>query len=372
MRIERKLHKSDIFELTDDIAIFSKYLNIPESDIIECIETGRLMNSPVRDDDTNNSAGFKYNNKGKLKLRDFGGYFWGDCFDLVAFELGLNVNNRHHFVEILKHIYATITAKNDGKVHVHRVNLDLLKEAKSRKRIIDIETRPWTVYDKHIWNDILYRETDVFGYMEFEGVYPIQHYWIDIHSQPSPKYYYKSHNPAFAYYLGHDINSIANYRIYLPYTKPPYSRFISNNSSWQGLETLDDDYDILVIIKSNKDRISLKSFTRFNKYKIGVIAPPSENHVVSVQEYNWLASRVKGRFANGKPAIISFYDFDYAGLLGSGRLKRTYGVPRFMFTNGKYGTAKTGKKDFTDTIPVYGKTKLYNMTNNYFDKLEIK
>lgn len=372
MRINRKLSKDDIFEIADDITIFAKYLNILESDIIHCIETGTLMESPLRFDDNDASAGFKYNNKGKLKLRDFSGYFWGDCFDLVAFELGLNVNNKFHFIEVLKHIYNTITAKGSDKIHINSINRDILIKAKKAKRIIDINIREFNIHDLHYWNDFLYKEDNVHSYLTSNYSYPIEHYWIDIDSQPNPKYYYKGSNPAYAYWLGQDANAIDNYRIYFPYARKPFPKFITNNSSWQGLNNLPDNLDALLLTKSNKDRISSQSFTRFNKYKIGVLAPPSENHIVSKQEYDWLVSKVRGRFANnGKPAIMSLYDFDKTGLNGSGHLKRTFGVPRVMFTDGKYGTSNIGKKDFTDTIPMYGKVKFYDIVNNYIDKIKI-
>lgn len=372
MKISKELSKDDIFKLADEITIFSKYLDIPESTIMHCIETGKLIESPVRDDDRDASAGFKYNNKGKLRLRDFNGYFWGDCFDAVAYVLQLNVNNSVHFVQILKHIYETVTAKGLVKIQVFNKNLSILKAANQTKKVITIETRPWNIHDRYYWNDFLYKERDVFGYIESKYIYPLEHYWVDRDSQPSPKYYYKGSNPGYAYFLGYDTKGIANYRLYFPYNKKPFPKFITNNSSYQGLNNLGNDLDAICIIKSRKDGISIESFVRDSGLNIGVIAPPSENHIMTKAEYDWISSRVKGKFKDTNlPAILSFYDFDRTGLNGSGQIKRDFGVKRVMFTNGKYNTNVTGNKDFTATIPMYGKLKFYKLINEYINKLEI-
>lgn len=372
MNIVKDITKTDVLGLADDIAIFSKYLDISESTIIDCIETGKLINSPIRYDDNDASAGFRYNNKGRLKLKDFSGYFWGDCFDLVAFMLQKNVNNKGDFMIILKHIYNTINAKNIEKikkVHENRSNLINISRI---KRIIQIETREWNVYDKHYWNDMLYKVKDVFEYLNAEYVYPVKHYWVDPLSQPNPKYYYKADDPCYAYFLGYDENNIANYRLYFPHRKKPYPKFITNNSSYQGLLTLPNEMDALLITKSSKDIIAVKSFLAYQKLNVGVVAPPSENYIVTDEEFTWLSSKVNGTFKhNNTKAILSLYDFDRTGLNGSGHLKRTYNVPRFMFTDGRYNTANLGNKDFSATIPFYGKLKFFKLIDNFITNLDI-
>lgn len=372
MKIVGDLTKAKVLELADEITIFSKYLGISESIICDCIETGKLINSPLRDDDNDASAGFKYSNKGKLRLRDFNGYFWGDCFDLVALYIHRNVNNKHDFMYILQDIYNTVTARHNENVRVNMDNRAKLNNIIRTKRVIEIEAREWNIHDRYYWNDMFYKVKDTFGFLNSEYVYPVQHYWSDRDSQPNPKYYYKADDPCYAYFLGYDENNIANYRLYFPFRKKPYSKFITNNSSYQGLLTLPDTMDALLIIKSRKDSMSAKTFLAHTPYVIGTIAPPSENHKVSEEEFNWLASKVTGRFKDtGKVAILSMYDFDYTGLNGSGHLKRAFGVPRFMFTNGKYHTDNIGNKDFSATIPMYGKIPFFKQIDNFITKLNI-
>ena len=78
-----KLTKNAVLAKISQISIFSYYMNIPEALIKHCIDTGELICSPLRNDE-HPTAGFRYDNKGKLKFRDFSGMFWGDCFDVVA------------------------------------------------------------------------------------------------------------------------------------------------------------------------------------------------------------------------------------------------------------------------------------------------
>jgi hypothetical protein len=75
MRINRKITKEYVLDNVDEIDIFSEYLQIDDRDIEGCIEHGTLICSPLREDD-HPTVGFKYNKKGRLKMRDFAGYFW--------------------------------------------------------------------------------------------------------------------------------------------------------------------------------------------------------------------------------------------------------------------------------------------------------
>ena len=78
-----QITKQTIFNKISQIAIFSAYTNIPVETISWCIEKGKLINSPFRED-LHPSFGFKYDNRGKLKGRDFAGFWWGDCIDCAA------------------------------------------------------------------------------------------------------------------------------------------------------------------------------------------------------------------------------------------------------------------------------------------------
>ena len=71
-------------------AIVSKYLDIPMETIEKCISKNALIESVFRDDDTNKSMGIQFNSKGRLKVRDFGGYgFFEDVYGVVAYVLSI-------------------------------------------------------------------------------------------------------------------------------------------------------------------------------------------------------------------------------------------------------------------------------------------
>ena len=114
------LSKDYILSKISEESIAAKYLDIPIETIINCITTGDFINSPLREDN-HPSFGFTINNKGKLKMKDFAGYFQGDVFDLVAYILSIIngkqvvVNNKQDFYFILKHIAYTFSDIIDGK-----------------------------------------------------------------------------------------------------------------------------------------------------------------------------------------------------------------------------------------------------------------
>ena len=78
-----KLTKQYVLSKVSQVTIFATYLNLSNTTVQNCIDNGELIVSPLRED-VHPTCGFAYDRKGKLKFRDFAGYFWGDCFDLVA------------------------------------------------------------------------------------------------------------------------------------------------------------------------------------------------------------------------------------------------------------------------------------------------
>ena len=69
-----KLTKTFIESKVSQELIVSKYLDIPLEVVKDCIEHNHLIESVFRDDDVNKSMGIQYNAKGRLKVRDFGGF----------------------------------------------------------------------------------------------------------------------------------------------------------------------------------------------------------------------------------------------------------------------------------------------------------
>lgn len=143
--------------------IVSKYLDIPIEVVQDCIKNNHLITSVFRDDDNNKSMGIQYNVKGRLKVRDFGGFgFFEDVYGTVAYVLSLaygrkiEPNNKQDFYFILKHIAHTFSNIIDNKEVDENVT-DLIKGAikiaKQRRPVIEIAPRSWNKEDKKYGKD---------------------------------------------------------------------------------------------------------------------------------------------------------------------------------------------------------------------------
>ena len=374
-RIKNLINKKFILTNINQIDIFAKYLSINEDDIVDCIENNNLINSPIRVED-NASVGFRYNNKGSLKMRDFGGFFWGDCFDAVTYILNkngynLNVSSGDDFKFILNHIASTFGILNgvDKRPNIKR----LLDTAKKSKKIITFNTRNWDTNDKKVWIT-KYHNLFSFDYLVSKNLFPVENYWVDYYSQPEAKYYYTRKDPCYAIYLGEDNNRIPNIRLYFPLRdgKDKFNpRFISNNNSFQNIIGSKDEYDYIVLGKSFKDSIAMErifqtfSFTGYDD--IWFIGYPSENFILTYDIVSWLLSKLRVKSVT---RIINFTDFDRTGRANAYRAYDEFGIPFVFLTNGELGLPNYGAKDITDFIEKYKLDASYSIIKEYIKYYE--
>ena len=185
------LSKDYILSKISEETIAAKYLDIPIETIINCVATGDFINSPLREDN-HPSFGFTINNKGKLKMKDFAGYFQGDVFDLVAYILSIIngkqvvVNNKQDFYFILKHIAYTFSDIIDGKaidMHNEKNIKSAIKASRNNKTIIELVTRNWNKKDKELWGK--WRVS--LDYLNTHFVVPVEQYYINRFANPEPK-----------------------------------------------------------------------------------------------------------------------------------------------------------------------------------------
>jgi hypothetical protein len=325
-----------------------------------------MIRSPFREDDTNASCGFTYNNKGRLKVRDFGGYFFGDCYDVAAYvishEIGkpVNINDKKDFIFTLRHIEATFASVFLGHdvdlSHLENIRAAISGIAKHRTEIT-FSTRPYNNIDKCVWKQYGVN----LNYLATNYVYPVFQYWLNKHANPYPRYTFDIKDPCYAYVIGVNSKKETLVQLYFPLRSKKDVKFITNNQSMNGLLKLTDNYDLIVICKSVKDRLSLEAYVdTMNQMqslhkpsftggvKIGYVNLPSESHLLRKDEFLFLNNKLS---ADGR--IISFMDFDATGRRAAKHMKTVYHIDYYFITNGEFGLANYGAKDFAELQAKY-------------------
>ena len=371
-----KLTKQLILSKVSQVTIFSTYLNLSDKIVQYCIDTGELICSPIRDD-VHPTCGFRYDNKGKLKFRDFAGYFWGDCFDIVALIMGgiynkqYDISNREDFVKVLRHITFTfkdIFYSQEKDINlINEINTGIMA-IKHKKPNIELVVRNWNEYDKEYWGK--------FGvplqYLNINFIYPVEQYYINRKINPEPKYFYNANDPCYGYCLGQDRSGVYNIKLYFPNRNKTVTRFITNCNHLEGIYNLDKtDYDIIVITKSTKDRVSLgAAILRINSLyggvdkKVGVINIPHETYKLRQNEFDWLKGKLSDR---GK--IVSLMDNDSTGKHEAIWLRNNYQITPLLIP------IIYCAKDFAELVSKHKFDEVVNLikqTINYISNYERK
>ena len=363
-------------------AIVSKYLDIPMDVVLDCINHNRLITSVFRDDDFNKSMGIQYNAKGRLKVRDFGGWgFFEDVYGVVAyvlsiaFERKIETNNKQDFYFVLKHIAYTFSDLIDGKTtdpNVQPMLANAVAKGKTRKAIIDIAPRSWNKYDKDIWG----RWGIDLSYLNSHFVIPVEQYYINRTVDTEPKYYYNAKDPCYAYMLGTNRQGIRLIKLYFPRrSRRTKLKFITNCNVLEGLLDLElNNYDYILITKSTKDRLSIGNHLMIHplyggadKLNIGVINLPSENYRLKQIEYDWLSKKVKD-----DGLILSLLDFDRTGRNGAKYLWDNYNIPYLFITRGEFGLPNFDCKDFADLHDKFNKDQINNFIEDTKKYVELR
>jgi len=355
------LTKKDILDKVDQIEVFSILLNIDRETIEEAIAYNIKISSPLRTDN-HPSVGFRFNNKNKLRMRDFAGYFWGDIFDLAALLTELDINTKEGFQAILVFINNLCT---DTTTNIDRQST--LQRIQSRRTIINISIRHWNSNDYSYWN----RYKLNFDILNEHYVYPVDSYWIDMYSQPEPKYYYTNNDPCYAYYIGKDDNGIDLLQLYFPFrdkvgVRP---RFIMNHSYVMGYNTLHAS-DNIVLTKSYKDIVAVHRVARYmhekgifsstgSKLAITAISAPSETYKCTTALYDGLLFKYKGKYI--------LYDFDKTGITYSNASRKIVPIESVFLTNGSFGTYNYGSKDYSDYLEASGLEATAKLTIDFLN-----
>lgn len=372
-----KLTKSYIEENIDQIDIMSRYLNISRDVIEHCIVKGTLIKSVFRTDDKNNSMGFAFNSKGKLKVRDFGGFgFFGDIYDVVGYVLSntndraYNCNNKQDFYLILLHIANTFRDVLNNELVDESVNASIvraLNTGKNKRTIIEIVPRYWNRKDSSVWE----KWNITTNFLSTNFVIPVDQYYINKVINDKIQYNYKSSDPCYAYFLGKDKTGCWLIKLYFPLrNRATELKFITNCNVLEGLLNLElNNYDYILITKSSKDRLSILSYLSTSSYgesTIGVVNLPSESYKLKENEFNYLRSKLKD-----DGMIFSLLDFDTTGRQGAKYLKETYDIPYLFITRGELGLPNYNAKDFSDLHDVFSKEEIKQFIKETFTYINL-
>ena len=367
-----KLTKAYILGKVSQETIFATYLSIDINIVKHCINTNELIISPLRCDN-HPTCGFKYDNRGKLKFRDFAGYIWGDCFDIAAlvinniYKINLQINNKKDFISVLRHI--TLTFKDIFYGEEKDENLinsidNAIIAIRKQKPIIELVVRQWNKADKEYWAKC----GVTLQYLNLNFVYPVEQYYINRNVNPEPKYYYNIFDPCYAYGLGKDRHGINGIKLYFPLRgKDSNTRFITNCNHLEGIYNLDrNDYDYIILTKSSKDRLSIGCSIRTMCYLygglnkiIGVINIPHETYKLKEHEYNWLVKKLN---VNGM--LISLMDNDRVGKLEAIWLHKHYNITPILIPS------NSGCKDYAEYYNNNNLKFIYEQINNLIHNLK--
>lgn len=331
------LTKEFILSKISQVSIFSAYIGVDAEIIEHCIDTGEFISSPFRVDE-HPSFGFRYDNRGKLKAKDFAGYFHGDCFDAAALVISeiihknVDISNKGWFIFVLKHIaytFRNIIYGKDKDENIEGIIAEGVNAVRNRKPIIEFVPRQWNNYDKNYWGKFHVP----ISYLNTNFVYPVDYFYINRKINPEPKYYYENDRKdvCYAYMLGRDKRGVYNIKLYFPNRKHGTVRFITNSNCLEGLLNLElSEYDSIIITKSTKDRISLRAYLDAIDLSIpyggtalrtiGLVNIPHESYKLKQNEYDWLQAKCP----NG--LILSLMDNDNTGYREAIWLRNNYNI----------------------------------------------
>lgn len=358
LKIYPKLTKEYLLSNISQKRIMEYYLKVP---VITDNFLGNSFCNPFRED-KNPTCNYYYDNNNKLRVRDFGGdlldrLYNMDIFDIVGHIFNLDSNQPQHF-KLIQHIIAKdfkINIYEDKNEEVEKLDkfLEVQKAKKHKLKIIKVVPRRWNKADENYWYKRYGISSDT---LKKYKVYPVEEVWIENSNGLLNRIYiYNSHNPAYAYYGGKEIE-IHLWKIYFPLNKnPKYNKIVTNRQFEQGIEQCQVS-KVGIVTKSLKDVMVLDEF-RFHSS----ITLSNETTLLSADNFFKLRSYTGFQ--------VSLLDYDTAGIKMANKLKRSYNMQPLMLTRGRFGKPNYGAKDISDFREAFGREATLQIMNKAVDYL---
>jgi len=297
MLIPVKGYANLILEHYNQIEIFSDYLNISSRIIEHSIFHKTKISNPLRVD--NHPSLTFYIKNDKVRMWDYGNVYWrGDIFEIVGKLINRDCKNAEDFIIICKDIITNIEIQESICSTRH---IEIIKSIKSKYK--RIKNRKIITYVKRKWNKLDINFWKQYGVsisvLEEEHIYPV--YTVNMNG-----YMYYEYN---AYDLCYAFDYKKYVKLFFPFRQKK-DRYRTN------LKYIFENINgfrfnkILVLIKSSKERVVLRSILKTNfpiiNNETDIVSFSSESINISNEQIRYLKTKY--------PSIIVNVDRDATGI----------------------------------------------------------
>lgn len=321
LTIEPTITKEFLLKNHPEEQYMSYYLGVPI--------TKKLFKSPLRVDHRETCSFYK-NEKTGLRYKDFGNGVNYNFIDVVMYRHNCSYHRALRIIAMDFNLISSDIPK-EAKVLIPAYKGELLTT--NEPCDIKVEVKEFTLKELEWWSG--------FGIskklLEEGRVYSIKSVFLN----NEPAFFSSDKCPIYGYFLGHE-GERELWKIYFP-SKTKY-RFLLNTSKFQGVHMLPKKGDLVIVTKSMKDVLTLRS------HGFNAIAPQSENSYPTKDQMEALAKR----FTH----VLIFLDNDRAGLKAMSSLRKMYRTLFFAIPH-SYKV-----KDISDFHKKYGQTKTLQFLEN--------
>lgn len=324
-KFKLRINKEFVLARVTEEAIFERYLGIRP-------EYNTMYRNPLRED---NGAGccFYVNKQNRVKFKDYSrGWDW-DCFNVVEFLFNIN------FKEAVQRV-AVDFGLTEGKVSEIK---QAVRERRKEKLGIRVKRREWNKEDRDYWFGKYYLTRN-----DLTNASPVSHAWYTRNGvlDEYPFYVYEEGDPCYAYHFPE--YGPYEYKLYFPNRPKGYKFRQTNGNIIQGIYELPRNGHVLIITKSNKDRMVIsKGGKRLDMWG-----------VASMSEAQIISKEIMGDLLLRFDYVFTLMDFDRTGIKLAREYEKAYNIPPLFlgvsFRKGLFKLGNGGVKDISDHVEVYG------------------
>lgn len=295
--------------------VFEYYLNLKEKLTGQNVKMLSVFNSK---DKVPSMFVYFDASTGRYKFKDFSSGYQGGHVDLVKYMY--NQDAPAAIARIMLDYENFI--KDNGKRE------EVALKIQDRYKVVDYEMRHWTNLDEAYWSQYKIGSK----LLEYYNVAPLEFFRMEKEDEGEIISY--TFNRKYVY--GYFRKDGSLYKIYMP--KITDKKFIKVQNYIQGSDQVDYRGKNLLITSSLKD---LMCFVKLGYKHIQVIAPDSENSMLTQHTVNMLKSKFK--------KICVLFDNDTAGIASMQKYQDRFGFEPILLDM---------EKDLSDSVAVHGLIKV--------------